>query len=256
MKRGFLICALFVLIAAGAYCGWRYYQAEILPEQQLTEADEQQGKLFDAIRPEIRTPEESSQQAADGAPSAPEEPLAAAEAVNSGTVGWLTVPGTHVDYPVCQGTDNDFYLHNGFDGQPNYELGCPFLDYRCEGDFSGFNSIIYAHHITKQRMFADIAKYKDEAYLRAHPTGSLLLRDGAHEIRFFAYLTVPSTAPAYHAVFLTESERQDYLDYLFAEAVWSTADPAEIHTDMHLILLSTCTFEFDEARGVLVGILL
>ena len=59
MKRGFLICALIVLLAAGAYCGWRYYQAEVLPEQQLTEANEQQEQLFDAIRP----PEESSQQA-------------------------------------------------------------------------------------------------------------------------------------------------------------------------------------------------
>ena len=251
MKRGFLICALIVLLAAGAYCGGRYYQAEVLPEQQLTEANEQQEQLFDAIRP----PEESSQQASDGEPAAPENPLADAEAVNSDTVGWLTVPGTHIDYPVCQAADNDFYLHNGFDRKPNYGLGCPFLDYRCEGDFSGFNSIIYGHHITKQRMVADIAKYKDKEFFRAHPTGSLVLRDGTHEIRFFAYLTVPSTAPAYHAVFLTDGERQDYLDYLFAEAVWSTVDPAEIHTDMHLILLSTCTYEFNEARGVLVGIL-
>ncbi|MBQ8920874.1 MAG: class B sortase [Oscillospiraceae bacterium] len=264
MKRALIAAAAAVLIAAGCYCGYRYYQADILPEKQLDEANEKQLRLFQSVRPESSglsatapTVQETRPDGDDPAGNAPAEadPLEAAEAVNSGIVGWLTVPGTHIDYAVCQAEDNDFYLHNGFDGRYNYDLGCPFLDYRCEPDFSGFNSIVYAHHLKRQRMFADIALFKDESFLRAHPTGSLTLHDGVHPIRFFAYLNVPSTAPAYRAVFVTEGERQEYLDELFDAAAYSIMDAAALPDDPHLILLSTCTYEFDQARGVLVGLI-
>ena len=48
-------------------------------------------------------------------------------------------------------------------------------------------------------------------------------------------------------------ERQEYLDYLFEAASYCTVDAGTLNTDTRLILLSTCTFEYEEARGVLVG---
>jgi len=251
MKRALIAAAAAALIAAGCYCCYRYYQHDILPEKQLDEANESQLRLFQDVKPRILIPEASQAEQTETAET--EDPLDAAEEVNSSVVGWLTVPGTHIDYPICQAEDNDFYLHNGFDGKFNHNLGCPFLDYRCEPGFTGFNSIVYAHHMTKFRMFADVAQYKEKWFMQSHPTGQLTLHDGVHEIRFFAYLSVPSNAPAYHAVFVTESERQEYLDYLFEAASYCTVDAGTLNTDTRLILLSTCTFEYEEARGVLVG---
>ncbi|MBQ4465016.1 MAG: class B sortase [Oscillospiraceae bacterium] len=252
MKRLAFVLALAVLIGAGAYCAYRYYQGAVLPEQQMSQAYDAQLELFARIRPAIP----SARQTADSptADTHPENPLQAAEQVNPDAVGWLTIPGTHIDYPVAQAQDNDFYLHHGFDGRENRELGCPFLDYRCEGDFGGFNSIVYAHHMTGQRMFADIALFREEAFLKAHQTGYLTTADGTREVCFFAYLNVPGTSPAYHAVFLTAQERQDYMDMLLDMAVYHTLDAAQIPEDPHLLLLSTCTFEFEEARGILVGV--
>ncbi|MBR1384929.1 MAG: class B sortase [Ruminococcus sp.] len=248
MKKAVLLCAIAAFAAAGCYCAYRYYQSDVLPEQQLDKANEEQLQLFENVKPDYTIPDDKP-----GTTKPQENLLEAAEEVNSGVVAWLTIPGTHIDYPICQAEDNDFYLHNGFDGQYNYELGCPFLDYRCAGDFSGFNSIVYAHHMTEQRMFADIALYIDESFFDGHDTGYLVLGDDVHAVDFFAYLSVPSTAPAYHAVFVMDSEKQEYIDYIFQTAKYSKE--INIDENSHLLLLSTCTFEYEEARGVLVGVI-
>lgn len=244
MKRKALFVSLILLISVGAYCGYRYYHEDVLPEKQVDEAYDELIELFERIKPEIAECETDSNF------------LKPADEVNSGVVGWITIPGTHIDYPICQAEDNDFYLHNGFDGQYNNELGCPFLDYRCESDFSGFNSIVYAHHMSGQRMFADISLFKNQSFLNAHPTGQLILNDEVRTVRFFAYLNVYPTAPAYHAVFMTDSEKREYLEYIEETADYCNYSADELdRDDLHLLLLSTCTYEFNDARGILVGII-
>lgn len=101
----------------------------------------------------------------------------------------LTIPGMHIDHPIAQAGNNEFYLYRDINGRLNQRLGCPFLDYRCQPDFSGFNTIVYKHHMTKQRMFADIALYQDLNFMAQCPEGTL---EKVYRIRFFAYLTVPS----------------------------------------------------------------
>ena len=248
MKRALLAAAALLFLLIGGFCAWRYYDTEILPEKRLDQAEEKQAELFSAIRPDFTESADSAQ--------ASESPLAEAEKVNSGVVGWITVPGTRIDQPIAQAEDNDFYLHNGFDGNYNYEVGCPFLDYRCEADFSGFSSVVYGHHLKKGRMFSDIALFAQKSQMEKCPVGYLTAPDGRHTVRFFAYLNVPSNAPAYHTVFVTDAERADFLDYIFSEARYTFGrSRAETGTDVRLLLLSTCTYEFENARGVLVGLI-
>lgn len=251
MKRFLTSCIIILLTLAVFFCGYRYYDTEILTEKRLEDSEKKQLQLFEVIRPEISIPETGELQQKSEILS--ENPLAEAEEINHNTVGWITIPDTNIDYPVVQSEDNDFYLHNGFDGKYNNELGCPFLDYRCESDFSGFSSIVYAHNMEGGRMFADIALYKDKNFMQSHSEGYLILDDGIHMVDFFAYLTVPGNDTIYHTVFLTDSERQDYINYLLKSANY-TID-SDINENKHLLLLSTCTFEYEEARGVLVGVI-
>ncbi|HRR76198.1 MAG TPA: class B sortase [Ruminococcus sp.] len=244
MKSKVIFVIIIILICAGAYCGYRYYHDDILPEKAVDDANSEQMELFSQVRPEHDP---------DGS-----DPLKKAEEVNPAVVGWITIDGTHIDYPICQADDNDFYLHHGFDGELNNELGCPFLDYRCENDFSGFNSIVYGHHMSQQRMFADIALFKDKAFLQSHPSGTLTMKDGEHSVRFFAYMNTTNTAPTYHAVFLSKSEKEEYIDYIFSDAQYTaafTSDELKERDDLHLLLLSTCTYEFTDARGILIGVI-
>ena len=179
-------------------------------------------------------------------------PIKKAKQLCNDTIGWLRIPNTLIDYPVVQGADNDYYLHHSMDQKEN-ELGCPFLDYRCESDFSGFTNIIYGHHFTEMRMFADIFSFKDRNFLEEHSSGYLITETEMIPITFFAYLNVKSNSPIYHAVFLTDKEKLDYIDTLYDEALYTVSYEKIDLIDKRFILLSTCTFEFDDARGVLVG---
>lgn len=64
--------------------------------------------------------------------------------INSDTVGWLTVNGTKINYPVVQSKDNDYYLNRAYDKSIN-SAGWVFVDYRNNMDELNKNTIIYGH---------------------------------------------------------------------------------------------------------------
>ena len=248
-----MIVLVIVLLAVGGYCGWRYYNDVFLPNKQIKDADRSQREYFGEIKPDdVDTPDASE---ADGA----SERFAALTAENDEAVGWLTIDGTVIDYPVAQAADNYFYLDHGFDKQYNWGLGCPFLDYRCKSDFTGFNSLVYAHHISGYpAMFSEITYYKDSGFMAEHPTGVLLTKTGVHRVRFFAYMIIPNPSFAYVTELKTKSEKEKYIDDIFENAEYTSVYSAyelKKKNDLHLLLLSTCTYEYWQARGVLAGVI-
>ena len=57
-------------------------------------------------------------------------------------------------------------------------------------------------------------------------------------------------------MFITAQEKKEYAEYLFSEAKHTQTFSAEdIDENSRLLLLSTCTYEFEDARGVLVGVI-
>jgi sortase B len=73
---------------------------------------------------------------------------------NGDVCAWLTVMGTDIDYAVCQGDDNEWYLHHDVYGTPNSLCGV-FADYRC--DVGSANTLIYGHTVSTGGMFAPIS---------------------------------------------------------------------------------------------------
>ena len=86
---------------------------------------------------------------------------------NPDTVGWIKVPDTNIDYPIVQGTDNDFYLNHDFYGKESVG-GSIYLDFESQGDFVGRNNILYGHNMKNGSMFKDVIYYKDEKYFKEH----------------------------------------------------------------------------------------
>ena len=74
--------------------------------------------------------------------------FAGLKAVNEDIIAWLRVGAIDISYPVTQGKDNDYYLHNTFENQPNI-AGCIFMDHGCKKDFSDPNTIISEKKILK-----------------------------------------------------------------------------------------------------------
>jgi len=87
--------------------------------------------------------------------------------INEDYVGWISVDGTSVNYPVVRGPDNAKYLNTTFGGKRNAS-GAVFMDYRCDGLLGGAVSVLYGHNMKDGSMFAGLKNYLDKDYLAEH----------------------------------------------------------------------------------------
>ena len=89
---------------------------------------------------------------------------------NKDMIGWLTVDGTTIDYPVMQSPDYpDYYLVRDFFKKPS-TYGCPYVQSNCNLKKPSDNIIIYSHYMKDGTMFAELEKYKDSDYYKKHKT--------------------------------------------------------------------------------------
>jgi len=82
-------------------------------------------------------------------------------------VAWIQSAGTVINYPVVQGTDNDYYLSHLPDLSSN-KMGSVFLDYRSAPDFSGQIMLIYGHNMKSEDIFGSLKNYHDQSYFDQH----------------------------------------------------------------------------------------
>lgn len=173
--------------------------------------------------------------------------------VNPDVQGWLYQKGTVINYPVVQGTDNDTYLHTRFDKQWSGG-GTLFVDYRMEKEFKGFNSIIYGHHMKDGSMFRSIRGYtKEEGYYDKHKTLELATPHGNyHLVVFSAFITKATDENTYKMTY-DEAEKQAYIDRGWEQSELPiTRDSVDVTKDDRLVTLSTCAYDYEEARYIVM----
>lgn len=173
--------------------------------------------------------------------------------VNPDVQGWLYQKGTVINYPVVQGTDNDTYLHTRFDKQWSGG-GTLFVDYRMEKGFKGFNSIIYGHHMKDGSMFRSIRGYtKEEGYYDKHKTLELATPHGNyHLVVFSAFITKATDENTYKMTY-DEAEKQAYIDRAWEQSELPiTRDSEDVTKDDRLVTLSTCAYDYEEARYIVM----
>ena len=107
---------------------------------------------------------------------AAERNIQALIAENSDCIGWLSIDGTSISYPVMYTpSEPQKYLRRSFYGQYS-QSGVPFLDGRCST--VGGNLIIYGHNMKNGTMFSDLKRYVDRDFLNAHRTVKFETADG------------------------------------------------------------------------------
>ncbi|MDR0979068.1 MAG: class B sortase [Lachnospiraceae bacterium] len=75
--------------------------------------------------------------------------------INSDTVGFVSVRGTNINYPVVQASDNNYYLTRSFKKAKN-RAGWIFMDYRNNSSSLNKNTIIYGHNMIDGTMFGTL----------------------------------------------------------------------------------------------------
>ena len=183
------------------------------------------------------------------------EKYAAVYAQNPDFIGWLTIPGTLIDYPVMLSPDEpDFYLKHGFDRSYS-SYGVPYMQENCDSELSD-NLIIYGHHMKDGSMFAGLCKYESEDFYREHRTFTFdtLSEYGEYEI-VAVFKTVAYSENGFKYYQFVNAENEEDFDEFIAEckslALYDTGVTAEYGD--RLLTLSTCEYSRTNGRMVVVA---
>ena len=171
-------------------------------------------------------------------------------ATNNDVCGWLYSAGTKINYVVVQGTDNDNYLHHKLDGSYNAG-GTLFIDCECGPNFSGANTIIYGHNMKDGSMFASLHNYVDQSYYDAHPVMYISTPAADYKVEIFSCFTCDYDADTYTLSFASEAEYSAFLNKMVSQSNVKTN--VAVDSTERIVTLSTCTYEYDNARYVVMG---
>lgn len=167
--------------------------------------------------------------------------------INPDVIGWLYYKDTPIDYPVVQGENNEVYLSMLFDRTWG-GCGTLFADCVTEEPFRQFNTIVYGHHMKDGTMFACLKELRDAGYCEKNPKLQLSTPEGVFDLEIWAFLNEPSDSNIYMTNFKAEEDKQDYLDLVVSLADYTT--DVDVTTDDRLVMLSTCAYEFENARYI------
>ncbi|MCL1803675.1 MAG: sortase [Eubacteriaceae bacterium] len=164
---------------------------------------------------------------------------------------WLVCPNTIIDYPVVWASDYSYYLNRLADGSFNSN-GSLFIDYNNPSDFTGKLSVVYGHNMKSGRMFGTLTNYKSQAYFNAHPYFCLYTANGNYRIDLL-YGCVIGAGQWRERAFMYEENVASLM--AFAKENTTFKSQSEYSSDDKIVVLSTCSYEFDDARYILIGVL-
>lgn len=167
---------------------------------------------------------------------------------NGDAVAWIYSPGTLINYPVLQHEDNAYYLTRQIDGTYNSN-GSIFVDCRSAPDFTDRNTIIYGHHMRSGNMFASLVNYKKSGFYEGHDHMYIMTPQVTYRVDLLCGTVVEPDDPIY-----SSEPTQDAIVSCMNRSTFrsSMALPAE---DARIVTLSTCSYEFKDARYVVLGVL-
>ncbi len=175
--------------------------------------------------------------------------FAALQEQNPDVVAWLYCPDTVINYPIAYCGDNDKYLHRDLNLEYSRE-GTLFVEAENQGDFSDVNTIIYGHNMKNGSMFKTITEYVSADFYEEHPVMYLYTPGKRYEVRLLAGCLTDTDADIYTALNDTEKVKET-LEQLYKKSTFLSEETWE--KTEQLVTLSTCSYEYDNARYVLIG---
>lgn len=88
--------------------------------------------------------------------------------VNPDIVGWIYVPGTQIDYPICRGSDDSYYLTHSFRKSSN-ALGAIFVPAETSEELTDAHTILYGHNMRSGKMFGELSNYAQKSFRDQYP---------------------------------------------------------------------------------------
>lgn len=173
-------------------------------------------------------------------------------------VGWITVEGTGIDYPVMQDTTGeDYYLKHNFEGKEDSK-GTPFIDADSKIRPLDKNIVIYGHNVNDGSQFGNLDYYLDPAFYEEHST---LTFDTIYETGTYEIVAVVKTRVKqgdesgfrYYWLrnYANRGEFQELLDFISDNSLYDTG--RHLSYGDSTLMLSTCEYTVDNGRLVIIA---
>ena len=199
----------------------------------------------------------STKQAAKYEPSQEEKDylknrFAQLTAVNPETIGYVYAPGTELDEPVVQTTDNETYLNKTFDGGNEPLMGTVFMDTDNKKDFSDRLTWLCGHargsKVADHRMFNDVNFYDKQDYFDQHPYVVIETPDRKYYYEAMCLVIVPEDTAFYRTSFTDDKDFTTQLKKVYEDG--QTKNPnIKIKASDKYLVLSTCREEDETIRA-------
>lgn len=177
---------------------------------------------------------------------------------NNEIIGWLEIEDTNINLPVCQTTDNDFYLTHNYKKEKS-KGGSLFLDKNFDLINSSSNYLIYGHRNTQGLMFEDLLKYSKEDFYNNHKTIKFTTNkdDSIYEIMsvFYSRVYYKKEKDVFRYYnFVNANNEEDYNDFVNnckKSSIYDTG--VTTNYGDQLLTLSTCEYSQEDGRFVVVA---
>lgn len=166
--------------------------------------------------------------------------------------GWLTIPGTYVDYPVVQSSvrQPEYYLRRNYKGEWRM-AGSLFFQWDCT--LQSKNTVVYGHNMNDGSMFAVLPKLADEVFRQAHPEILLQTVDGLSQYKVFAVLQADTTQLTFNrTAFADDTDFLSFIESLLPASQYKS--PYIPSTNDRLLTLVTCSQESENVKTVVVAV--
>lgn len=179
-------------------------------------------------------------------------------AANRDFVGFLTIDSLGIGLPVVQGNDNSYYMRRNFYKESS-KYGCLFVPK--DSDMKGLsrNTVIYGHNMSDGSMFAALKAYKTVDGFRNSPVIQFDTIYGTYKWKVIAAFITNADKKQdngyvfpYNFTTLNDSDEfMKYISVLKQRSLYDTG--VDVVSTDKLLTLSTCTYDFDNARFVVVA---
>ena len=240
------------LLIIMCFCSFCYFAYNIY--NYITDEKEQKelndGIINEAIKKVDKTDNEENEQDDNK-----EDPLVVnfqtLKEKNDDIIAWLYSEGTPISYPIVQTNNNDYYLNRLIDGTYN-QAGTIFMDYKNSSNFSDYNTIIYGHNMKNDSMFGTLTNYEKQDYYNEHKEMFLYTENKKYIIELFAGFITSSESDIYYFP-KTVITNKKLIDDALKKSTFNSN--VNVSNEDKIITLSTCSYNFENARYVLLGVL-
>lgn len=176
---------------------------------------------------------------------------------NQDMVGWLSIEGMQIDYPVMRCEDGEYYLHHDFYGEED-KYGCLFVKEEADVDTPGTNFIIYGHNMKDGSMFGDLDLYREEEFFREHREISFdtLYEERTYEIMaVFLSQVYENDQDVFKYYQFYEAKTPEEFDTFYENVKKLSFYDTEVEAEYGdtFLTLSTCTYHVEDGRLVIVA---